>query len=371
VARITDVARLAGVAPATVSIALSGKRPVATETRERVLAAARELNYQPNSIARNLRSRQSRTIALSIPFDSPLRTLSDGTQFRFIASIGDRLSEHGYSILCLVSKGDGLNTLVRLARGGEIDGVLLMEVQRVDPRVEGLRDEKFPFVSIGRPSNANGVIRVDYDQEHAADLAVSHLLDLGHRHIAFLGSHHTFGYQHYCMLGFQRALRKYHLPVLPFQMLDYRDPALLSAALQPLLDPGTPLTALVLANDIDAMTALHVFADAGRCIPDDISIVIIGSTPMTALAQPPLTATSLPAEDMSRTAVDLLVDLLNGTRPKRLEHIIPIELLVRSSTRRIGPPVISTSPPDPDTRAGVDEGRHALETIGLLVGHRS
>ena len=103
-ATIADVARQAGVAPSTMSHTLSGKRPVATATRERIFTAARELGYEPNATAGNVRARRTRTVELSLPLDRPGRTLSHGPFAEYVADIADLLAAHDDKMLCLVAR---------------------------------------------------------------------------------------------------------------------------------------------------------------------------------------------------------------------------------------------------------------------------
>ena len=128
-ATIADVARQAGVAPSTVSHALSGKRPVAAATRERIITAARELGYEPNATAGNLRVRRTRTVGPSLPLDSPGRTLSHGPCAEYVADIADRPAAHDYKLLCLVARSPDVSDLARLVRGGHLDGLILLQVR--------------------------------------------------------------------------------------------------------------------------------------------------------------------------------------------------------------------------------------------------
>jgi DNA-binding LacI/PurR family transcriptional regulator len=134
-ATIADVARQAGVAPSTVSHALSGKRPVAAATRERIVAAARALGYEPNATAGNVRARRTRAVGLSLPHDSPGRTQSHGPFAKYAAAITDLLAAHGYTFLCLVARSPEASDLARLVRGGHLDGLILLQVRLDDPRV--------------------------------------------------------------------------------------------------------------------------------------------------------------------------------------------------------------------------------------------
>ena len=138
-ATIADVARQAGVAPSTVSHALSGKRPIAAATRERIITAARELGFEPNATAGNLRARRTHTVGLSLPVDGPGQTLLHGPFAEYVADIADRLAAHDDKVLCLVARSPEASDLARLVRGGHLDGLILPQVHLDDPRVHALR----------------------------------------------------------------------------------------------------------------------------------------------------------------------------------------------------------------------------------------
>jgi len=341
VATIGDVARKAGVARTTVSHALSGKRPVAADTRERVLAAARELGYQPNAAARSLTSRRMHTVGLALPLDFYRDTLPEGPFFGFIAHAADRLAHHDYRLLCLISREPDPAELVRLARAGYVDGLLLLQVRLVDPRIAPLRAVGLPFVVIGRPRDTAGLICVDADLAAAADMAVQYLADLGHRRIAlltaFVDGAPVYGFQYHALAGFERAHRRYGLPPRPDYVLAY-DPAHgPHAALRSLLagSAADGPTALITTTDLEAVMALHTLAECGRRVPDDVSLVTLGDSVLTELAQPPVTAVRFSVADETRAAADLLMGLLAGEQPPAHARIIPVELLPRHSTRNV------------------------------------
>jgi DNA-binding LacI/PurR family transcriptional regulator len=256
-ATIADVARQASVAPATMSHALSGKRPV---------AAARELGYKPNATARNLRARRTRTVGLSLPLDIPGRTLSHGPFAEYVAQIADLLDAHDYKLLCLVTRSLEASDLARLVRGGHLAGLILLQVCLDDPRVHALRTAGIPFVSIGRPRKTKGIIYVDADVRTTAAMAVAHLVALGHRHLAFLGDEPVFGFQHHALVGFQRAHRVQGLPLHRSQILHYDQSTGLCGALESLVGHDGP-TALVTTTEFEAVTALHALADRGGACP--------------------------------------------------------------------------------------------------------
>ncbi len=341
---ITDVARLAGVNHTTVSHALSGKRPVAPATRERILAAVRALDYHPNAAARSLVSGRTHTVGLSVPLDEHAHSLSTNVHLPFIAHISMRLSQHGYKLLCLNAREDSADDVLRAVNRGDVDGLLLMEVQLQDPRVDALRRAGVPFVTIGRPRDGRGVVRVDADAFNAGVLTARHLFELGHRRIAFLGDPAHHGYRHRALVGFRRTHAEYGVTLCRTHLLPCRDGDV-DAALGRLLSVDPQVTALVTTTDLLAMDALRVLADHGRRVPEDVSLVVLNESVLTTYTRPALTAIRVPIADDCQWAVDLLVDILAGRRPAKMEHIFPVELVAGESTRRIGPSLLPRESP--------------------------
>jgi DNA-binding LacI/PurR family transcriptional regulator len=335
-ATIDDVARLAGVGPTTVSHALSGKRHVAPSTRDRILAVVSQLGYHPNATARSLVSHRTMTVGLIVPLD--LDVLSDNRSTDFIVGAADRLDNHGYRLLCLIDRNPDVLDVQKLIRSGQVDGTLLLQVRTYDSRVEALKAEGQPFVSIGRPRNASGIVRTDADFEAAAAMAVDYLLGLGHRRIGFLSTGQdnlpVFGFQWYSLRGFRRAHRAHGMPLPKAQILCHgreTEEGLLPALL-PVLNGSLPLTALIATTFTEAGLAMQLLSAHGLRTPEDISIIALGEPRSSVLAVPSITVVRFSPTDLTHTAVDLLVDMLEGRSPERLEHLLPVELVVRSST---------------------------------------
>jgi DNA-binding LacI/PurR family transcriptional regulator len=332
VATIADVAKQAGVARSTVSQALSGNRPVSPEMRERILRVVAELDYRPNATASSLRSRRTRTVGLSIPIEMPGRVFAHSPFSHFFESIADNLSLLGYKLLCLVSRSPEASELVRLAREGHMDGLLLLQIRLKDPRVAALKSGGLPFVAMGRSANNRQIVCVDTDLGAAADLAVRHLLDAGHRRIAFLGDNPVYGYQHYALAGFKRAHQSQGLSLRREDLLPYDHATDIGTALQPFLDRDRGPTALLTTADLDAVTALHFFSDHDLKVPDDVAIVTLGDSDLTQLARPAITTVFYSIEDYCRRSVEVLVDLIEGKKPPRQPELLPVTLIPRGSS---------------------------------------
>lgn len=342
---IHDVARLAGVGYTTVSHALSGKRPVAPATRDRVLAAVDQLGYQPNAAARSLVSRRTMTVGLVAPLGlhGNLVHLEGNTLYgdnygELIIGIGDRLNTHGYRLLCLVTRDPDAANVQALVRSGQVDGMLFLEVRVKDPRMAAMRAEGLPFVSIGRSHDTGGIVRVDADFARSGELAARYLFSLGHRCIGFLttgqGNVPLLGFQWHALAGFRRAHREAGLPFDRHQVLYHQneDELSLRAALTPFLQERGEMTALIATHGIEVALTQNILLAHGRRIPDDLSIMCVNDSGLTMLAQPPITVVRYSPADLVLTAVDLLVGMLDGRQPSRLEHLVPVELVTRGST---------------------------------------
>lgn len=329
---IDDVAQRVGVARTTVSHALSGKRPVAAVTRARVLAAAAELGYQSNALARSLRERRTSIVGLSLPLDAPGRTLSHGPFSEFVATIADYLALCDYRLLCLVGHDPAAAELERLTRAGYVDGLLLLQVRLDDPRVAALRAVGLPCVAIGRTRDTTGLAWVDADLVAAGEIAVRYLAQLGHQRIAFLGARPLFGYQYHALAGFQSAHVSLNLPLDPAYILHIEQVSGLRDALTPLMTRSDGPTALITTTDLEAVMAMHVLLDHRVRVPEDVSIITLGDSVLAEMARPAITAVRFSVTAECQAAVDILLRLLSGHTIQPAGHLIPVDLAVRQST---------------------------------------
>jgi len=182
-ATIVDVAKRAGVSVSTVSYALSGVRRISEKTRQRILIAIEELNYHPNLLARGLINKRTKIIALLFP--AIASDYLDDVQLDFISSIAKITSHYGYGLLLFTSHS-GEQEITRFIGEGLIDGILLMEVLRNDPRVTLMNQLGYPFSLIGHCEKNEGYSFVDMDFYAGFFSCVDHLAMLKHHEIAYL-----------------------------------------------------------------------------------------------------------------------------------------------------------------------------------------
>ncbi|KXK61211.1 LacI family transcriptional regulator [Micromonospora rosaria] len=332
-ATMQDVARLARVSVSTVSYALTGARPISQATREKVLAAMAELDYQPNALARGLASRRSRILGLLLPLDE--RGLG-ATESAFVTGAAATASAAGYHlVLSPVDAGD-LDGLRRLASQRMLDGVVLMEVQVDDPRVGVLREARVPVVLIGRTGDTADLSYVDIDFDRTVRDAVAHLVDLGHRRIVHV-NHSAAALAG----GYGPALRSrdaFAAAMTGYGVTPVMIPAEESAAggrhaLTTAFGRAPDLTAVLAMNESAVFGILGELTAHGRTVPDDVSVVSMVTSPQVAeLATPALTTMTSPGTAVGRIAIEALLRHVRDDGTALHQELLPCTLEVRGSS---------------------------------------
>ena len=328
---MADIARRANVSVSTVSYALSGRRPISAETRRRVLAAMDELDFRPHAAGRALASRRSRTVALLFP---AIRKGVTELQLEFFTSAAEAAAEHGYAFVLSMAPADDIEML-RMSRDGLVDGLILMEVRRRDPRVALLRAEGVPFTLIGHQDENEGYSFVDLDFVGAAETAVAHLADLGHREIAFINTSAAlfeagYGPAARSRAGFEAAVAAQGVGGHHFVCEPTREAGLRLAERLVAEFPG--VTGVVSVNR-EAVASLYDRAfDRGLAIPADLSVVGVFSDRLARLFSPPLTTVDFPVAAMARLGTELLIRQLEGGATEPTQALFDGALVVRKST---------------------------------------
>jgi DNA-binding LacI/PurR family transcriptional regulator len=345
-----DVAQRAGVALSTVSYALNGTRPVSEGTRQRIREAMSELGYQPHALARGLASKRSRIIALLFP------ALSRGfgaTELEFVTGAAEAAQERAYHLVLWPMEIHAVGELQQLVRQNLVDGVLVMEVRLHDERIDLLRQIGVPFSMIGRPGAADDLSFADIDWEQTTHDAVTHLVGLGHRRIAFLNQTEEafkagYGPAVRAQDGFDRVIKAAGLtPISRF----CGDTALAGAVVfEELMAAHPELTAFATVNERATVGMMQAAAARGWRIPDDLSIVSVASSARVAeMTLPPLTAMAPPSAELGRLGVQTLLGQLEEDHPKLIQKLLPCRLVVRGST---GPASDPARPRHPGLRPG-------------------
>ncbi|MGS2641276.1 substrate-binding domain-containing protein [Streptosporangium sp. LJ11] len=304
---IGEIAKRSGVSRSTVSYALSGKRPVAEGTRQRIQAVIDELGYRPNAAARALKEGRTRTIGLVIPPAS--RRLTD-VQLGFVASVVDAAARADLDILLSPSGGEHDRSFERVVTGARVDGVILMEIRLEDDRVTRLRQTGLPFVGIGHTSRPDEMTWVDIDYETLIARCVRHLADLGHRHIALVNRSAElvaagYGPGHRAQLGFTDAVAERGLEGVQVCCAD--DAQAGQTCVEKLLAAHPELTAIATVNEAAIPGMYRALTSARLTVPGDFSITGVAARHWAENLHPPLTAADILADELGAHAVDLLI----------------------------------------------------------------
>ena len=328
-----DVAKRAGVAVSTVSYAINGTRPISEETRQRVFAAMDELGYKPNALARGLASKRSRIIALHFPV--PERGVGL-TEIEFITSAANTARENGYEMVLWTSEMHDMEELRRSSQQGLVEGVVAMEVCLHDERIALWHESGLAVSLIGRNADTGGIHYVDVDFEQAARHAVNYLTDLGHTHIGFLNQS-----QSVCEMGYGpvvRTQRGYEKAVQDGNLVGLvrycraAAPAGYEVS-EDMLAEDPDLTALITINDRAVPGVMQSITDRGWRIPDDFSLVVVGSSASVAeLMTPPVTTVEPKNAEMGRLGVELLIQQLEESNQGDTQILLPYRLVERGTS---------------------------------------
>ncbi len=317
----------------TVSRVVNKEKYVAQETRQQVLRVIDELGYVPHVQAQRLASGRTRSIVLHYPLPNP-NLLSNSIEMNFITgtALGTAEEEYYFSLVTgpLTSAG-----LMKLCRGSQADGLILMQIAMQDWRVELLRENEYPFVMIGRCENNDGLTFIDLDFENAVKEAFVDLIDLGHRQIGFLNFPEEWrikgiGPAVRALKGFQSAVKNSKLTRL------YRESELnvkhAASAAKSLLEENPRITAFVTTHNTLAVGAITALQEINRRVPEDCSIIGVAVGDEAELIIPPLTGIEWSGHEIGRQAAKMLIRELKGESSGPEQILVPPTLKVRRST---------------------------------------
>jgi LacI family transcriptional regulator len=327
---LEEVARLSGFSRSTVSRVINNDPNVSQATREKVLSVVKQVNFQPNVVARSLAAGRTRILGLVIPrgvsalFTDPYFP----TQIQGVASA---CNSHDHSVMLWLAEPEyERRTISGFIQNHLVDGVIVSSSLMDDPVVKKLLDNHFPFVLIGRHPTDERVSYVDVDNRNSSRDAVMHLLRLGRRRVATISGPQTMIVGYDRLLGYQEALRSRGIISDPDLNVegDFTE-AGGYAAMQRLL--ARRPDAVFAASDTMAMGVLRALRDNGVRVPEDIAVVGFDDMPFSARSEPALTTVRQPVYRTGIVAAEILIDLIENpdSAPRRI--VLPTELVIRSS----------------------------------------
>lgn len=316
-----------GLNPATVSVVLNDVpgRTIPQVTRERIKTAAREMNYQPNLLARSLRNRRTLTIGILVP------ELGDGYHTQVMSGIGDQLINAGYFYFTAHHRHRKslIEEYTRLLIGRGAQGIIAVDTLLEHP-------VSVPIVAVAGHRHVKGITNVVLDHTRAAELVLNHLYSLGHRRIAFMrgqpfSSDSETRWDALVSVAAELKL-EIDLQLVVELDRDMSSPELGYPVVEQLLATGRPFTALVAFNDISAIGAIRALQDANLRVPADVSVIGFDDISAAAYTMPRLTTINQPLAEIGRVATQTLLNRIHKTAEPGDEITVEPKLIVREST---------------------------------------
>ena len=332
--RLKDIAARGGVSVMTVSKALRGSGDIAAVTKARIRLLADQLGYVPDSMAQGLRNRTTKLLGLV------LSSVANPIFARTVSAIEERAHELGYDLILAhnLNLPEREEVCIRRLLSRRVDGLFIFPVYRLSPAAgiyDDLAQRRVPVVIMGHraPFCAN-FHNVETDDLQGSALITRHLLELGHRKIAFLCGPSSAPWAQERLEGYRRALREAQVEIddrLLFNAGNTIEDGE-KAALQ-ILHEGPSITAVQSASDLSAIGAANVFLNQGILIPKDLSVAGFGNILVSEHYRVPLTTVRQPKLRLGVAAMEMMQKLLRGEQPE--PRRLPAEIILRAST---GPP---------------------------------
>ena len=330
---IETVAKKVGVSAATVSYALSGKKKISPEVKEKIFQVIKELDYRPNVTARNLASSKTWTVGL---YASPTQNIREDYFFNnILAGVLDVLHEKKYQLMLYadyLDENGGLNPDFSLTQ--PIDGALIMNPRVDDAYIEHVKERKIPYAIIGTPEkDAGETYFVDSDIAAGYYAAVNYLISKGHKKIILMNGLAEYAQSENRKVGYKQAFldngleydKSYIVNVPMVEEEGYR-------AFMDILKKKTDATAVVTFNDTIAVGVLRALREQKINVPHKMAVVSAGNTMITRVHNPTITSIDMNAYALGSKAAELLVDVIEKRRMQPSHEIIQTHLEERESS---------------------------------------
>lgn len=322
---LRDVAREAGVSIRTVSRVVNDKAEIAESTKQRVLAAIEKLDYRPNVLARGLVSGRTSTVAVVIP------QISDPFFPEFLQGVESVARTEGYSVfLCNTDEDAELELQsIEVLAAKQVDGMILCGTYLNTEQLQEVSQRYNVALVTSRTPKAAAVVSIPGTRGLAQ--MTTHLINLGHRRIGYLGKRGADSEERYD--GYLSAINRHHLSVdenrvclLPRVRIEAA-----RVAARELLRRAPELTAIACYNDLVAIGVLQGCRDAGRSVPHDVAVVGFDDIPLASLVTPALTTMRVPRHSLGEEVMQLLLKVIDAGGQYAERRETPIELIVRHS----------------------------------------
>lgn len=335
---IKDVAALAGVSPSTVSRTCKNNPSISEETKERVRKAMAELGYEPNFQASNLASQNSRTIGIILPA-SAKEVYENSFYLEAIQGISHYCNGRQYMTTIVTGQDEAeiLDAVRSMSRSGKVDGFIILYSKKEDPVIDYLFNEGLLYILIGKATQyTNQTIYIDNDNLLAGREAAEYLYQLGHRRIAYLGSDSSLMFSADRKAGYQLALASHQLPVRPEYCVEVKNVSENNEeTIRGLLMQKDRPTAILVSDDILAVSLERVCLENHLAIPEDLSIISFNNSLFARLTSPQLTSIDIGAGQLGSEAASQIINHIENPNLLATKIIVPHHLIERDSCCKI------------------------------------
>jgi LacI family transcriptional regulator len=328
---IHELANYLNLAPSTVSKALNDYPHVSSKTKQRVLEAARELNYYPSAAARDLRRRKTNRIGFSYGYTSyDIGELAS----RIINGAVEAAEKADFNVMLYPNSENQLGKLTRICKTREVDGLLLLGGSQVADSIDMLQEEQIPFVVLIGEAEELDVPFATADYWGATLEAARHLIELGHTRIGYVGQEALGNYHRHRIASYKHALKEANLVFDETWIVSAGTaPGDGHPAMQKLINHADPPSAVLVIHDPLAIECLQAVRDAGLRVPEDVAIIGSDNIQESRFTNPPLTTIHPPFAEIGLRAMDNLLLQIESEESLPLFRIaLPAQLVIRQST---------------------------------------
>lgn len=331
---IKDVAALAGVSPSTVSRTCKNSPSISDETKEKVRKAMLELGYEPNFQASNLASQNSRTIGIILPA-SAREVYENSFYLEAVRGISHYCNQKQYMTTIVTGQDEDeiLQAIQSMSRSGKVDAFIVLYSRKDDPVIDYLFNEGLLYTIIGKATQyTNQSIYIDNDNLLAGQEATEYLYKLGHRRIAYLGSDSSLIFSADRKAGYQLALTSHGIPILPEYCVEVSNVSQNNTdEISALLLQDEPPTAIVVSDDILAVSLERVCLLNNLSIPKDLSIISFNNSLFARLTSPQLTSIDINSNQLGIEAASQIINHIENPGLVATKIIVPHHLIERDS----------------------------------------
>lgn len=334
---IKDVAKLANVAPSTVSRVISNSPRISEKTKRKVRKVMDDLNYHPNLNARSLANRSTKSIGLVLPpaLDTSFQNPFFAEAIRGVTAYSNQ-KEYSLYFITGNNENEVEQAVIKTVRGRRVDGIILLYSKENDKTIDYLMEQNFPFVLVGKPYHSiENITYIDNDNYAAAREVTNYLINQGHENIAFVGGDSSLLVTKNRLRGYQDAMKLNGLTVTEEEIIFTsftRDGG--RKAVNQLLSLEVMLTAIVVTDDVLSLSIISVLQEHNVSVPKDISIVSFNNAILAELANPPLTSVDINIYQLGFQSAKNIISKIEEPDGSEKSIIVPYKLIERGTCIR-------------------------------------